>query len=65
MIFTSALVIFLQQGTAQAMTDCGVTNTFFSDIVTGLMFFFIIGCEFFILYKLRFRKSGKKEENDK
>lgn len=61
MIFTSFLVIFLQQGTAQLMTDCGVTNSFFADIVTGIMFFFIIGCEFFIMYKLKFRKSPKKE----
>jgi len=62
MVFTSLLVIFLKQGTSQVMTDCGVANSFFADIVTGIMFFFIIGCEFFIIYKLKFRKSPKKEE---
>lgn len=65
MVLTSYLVIFLQQGTAQVMTDCGVANSFFSDIVTGIMFFFIIGCEFFIVYKLKFRQSRKKEEKEK
>ena len=63
MVFTAFLVIFLQQGTGQAMTDCGIANSFFADIVTGIMFFFIIGCEFFIMYKLKFRKSSKKEKS--
>lgn len=63
MIFTAFLVIFLQQGTGQVMTDCGIANSFFADIVTGIMFFFIIGCEFFIMYKLKFRKSSKKEKS--
>ena len=45
------------------MTDCGIANSFFADIVTGIMFFFIIGCEFFIMYKLKFRKSSKKEKS--
>lgn len=63
MVFVSALVTFLQQGTGQLMTDCGIANSFFSDIVIGIMFFFIIGCEFFITYKLKFRKSDKKEKD--
>lgn len=62
MIPASGLVVFLQQGTAQLMTDCGVANSFFADIVTGIMFFFIIGCEFFIAYRVKFRKNNKKEE---
>ena len=34
----------------------------FGDILTGIILFFIIGCEFFITYKLSFRKAAKKEE---
>ncbi len=64
MVATSYLVVFLQQGTGQVMTDCGIANSFFADIVTGIMFFFIIGCEFFIMYKLKFRKSVKKEKKE-
>ena len=30
-----------------------------SDIITGIILFFILGCEFFINYKVGFR-SGKK-----
>ena len=66
MIFTAYLVVFLQKGMGQVMTDCGVANAYFADIITGIMFFFIIGCEFFILYQLKFRKSRthKKEEKN-
>lgn len=62
MVLTSCLVVFLQQGTGQVMYACGVPNEFFSDVVTGIMFFFIIGCEFFISYKIKFRKAERKEE---
>ena len=33
-----------------------------ADILTGIIIFFIIGVEFFINYKLHFRKSSGKEE---
>ena len=36
-------------------------NRSFADILTGIILFFIIGCEFFINYKVQFRTSGKKE----
>ena len=34
----------------------------YSDILTGIILFFIIGCEFFITYRLQFRKKTEKEE---
>ena len=37
-------------------------NASFGDILTGIILFFIIGCEFFINYKLSLTKSSKKEE---
>ena len=33
-----------------------------SDIIAGIILFFIIGCEFFIHYKLSLTKTAKKEE---
>lgn len=60
MIFTSLLIIFLGRGAGEIATVFEL-NQSFSDILTGIILFFIIGCEFFIRYKLVFR-SGKKEE---
>ena len=39
-------------------------NADFSAILTGIILFFIIGCEFFINYKINFNRSknNKKEE---
>lgn len=61
MIFTSLLIIFLERGAGEISTQFGL-NASFSDIITGIILFFIIGCEFFITYKVNFRKSNKKEE---
>ena len=40
-------------------TSCGL-NKAFSDIITGIIPFFILGSEFFINYRLVFR-GGRKE----
>ena len=45
---------FLTRGMAQVNTDFGYTNSALSDIVVGLIYFFFIGCEFFIVYKVHF-----------
>ena len=60
MIFTSFLLVFLGRGAGDISTKFSL-NQSFSDILTGIILFFIIGCEFFIQYKLSFRKSVKKE----
>ena len=59
MILTSFLLIFLDQGAAQVAQDFDMSDAFPS-IITGIILFFIIGCEFFINYKVVFR-SAKKE----
>ena len=41
--------------------EAGKMNRSFADILTGIILFFIIGCEFFISYKLQFRKKAEKE----
>jgi simple sugar transport system permease protein len=61
MIFTSLLIVFLERGAGQISTDFGL-NQSFSDIITGIILFFIIGSEFFINYKNSFRKAAGKEE---
>lgn len=60
MIFTSFLVVFLSKGTDEVMTMSGITNSFFSQVVTGVMFLMIIGCEFFINYRVVFRRRAKE-----
>ena len=60
MIFTSLLLVFLERGANEISTDFGL-NQSFSDIITGIILFFIIGCEFFINYKISFRKAAGKE----
>ena len=59
MILTSALLIFLSTGANELATSCGL-NQSFGDILTGILIFFIIGSEFFINYKISFRKSSKE-----
>ena len=59
MILTSFLLVFLQKGAAQLSTDYGLDKAF-SDILSGIILFFIIGCEFFINYRLVFRHSHKE-----
>ncbi len=60
MILTSFLLIFLQCGTNQISTDFRL-DTSICDIITAVILFFIIGCEFFANYKIHFRKKSKEE----
>ena len=60
MIFASMLLAFLDKGASAISTNFGLNHSF-SDILTGIILFFIIGCEFFISYKLSFRKAAGKE----
>ena len=61
MILTSFLLVFLGRGAGEIATDFGL-NASYGDILTGVILFFIIGCEFFINYKISLTKSTKKEE---
>ena len=61
MILTSFLLVFLQRGSGQVATDFGL-NASFSDILTGVILFFIIGSEFFINYEIKLTRSVEKEE---
>ena len=59
MVLTSFLLVFLDRGAAEISTVFGLNHAF-GDILTGIILFFIIGSEFFISYKLSFRKPGKE-----
>lgn len=60
MIFSSILIIFMDRGASEISTSFGLNHSY-SDILTGIILFFIIGCEFFISYRLQFRKKDEKE----
>ena len=55
------LLVFLGRGAGEIATDYGL-NASFGDILTGIILFFIIGCELFINYKISLTTSFKKEE---
>ena len=58
MILVSFFLVFMQKGAGQIASQFNL-NENASDIITGIILFFILGCEFFINYKVGFR-SGKK-----
>lgn len=59
MVLTSFLIVFLQKGAGEIATVCRL-NESISDILTGIIIFFIIGSEFFINYKVNFRSKHKE-----
>ena len=62
MILTSFLISFLTRGMGQVQTDFGITNDAVADLVVGLIYFVIIGCEFFISYKIKFKNEKNKTQ---
>ena len=59
MILTTFLLVFLGRGADEATSKFGL-NGDLSDILTGIILFFIIGCEFFINYKINFSHRRKE-----
>ena len=59
MVLTSFLLVFLQKGAVEISTVFMLDQSF-SDIITGIILFFIIGSEFFINYELKFRRNRKE-----
>ena len=57
MILTSLLIAFLSRGSLNVASTFNLSKDL-SDIITGIILLFIIGCEFFINYKLVFRRKG-------
>jgi simple sugar transport system permease protein len=61
MVLTSFLIVFLERGAEQVSSQFRISSSI-SDIVTGIILFFIIGCEFFLQYKIVFSKHRKENE---
>ncbi|MBQ3492463.1 MAG: ABC transporter permease [Oscillospiraceae bacterium] len=59
MVLTSFLLVFLDQGAQQVSTDFRISSSI-SDIVIGIILLFIIGCEFFLQYRVVTRKNRKE-----
>ena len=62
MILISFLLVFLQKGAVQIASQFNL-NDYASNIITGIILFFILGSEFFINYRVIFR--GRKEAEAK
>ena len=61
MTLTSFLIVFLERGAGEIATAFNL-NESMSDILTGIILFFIIGSEFFVHYKINFRRKHKEEK---
>ena len=62
--FTMAVVafflVFMEKGALEIASQFNL-NENASEILTGIILFFILGCEFFINYRLEFRKQDKED----
>ena len=54
----AGLVTFLETGAAK-VADTFFLNSSYADIVSGIVILFLVGCEFFIRYSVKFRHSKK------
>lgn len=60
MALISFLLIFLSKGAGEIASAYSL-NDYASDIITGVILFFILGSEFFINFKMIFRRKAEKE----
>ena len=55
----SLFIVFLSKGAAQISSDFGL-NEFASQIITGIILFFILSSDFFNNYKVSFNHNRKE-----
>ena len=60
MILISVMLAVLSKGASSVQTALAIPASV-SDIITGIILLSMLGCEFFINYRMIFRKSNKKE----
>ena len=53
-------LVFMEKGALEIASQFNL-NENASEILTGILLFFILGCEFFINYRLEFRKNTKED----
>ena len=61
MILISALIVFLDKGASQIASKYAI-NEYVSQIITGIILFFLLGSEFFISYNVKFRHKKSEKE---
>ena len=54
MVLISALLVFLERGAAEIASQYGL-NEYASEMIEGVILFFLLGCEFFINYRVIIR----------
>ena len=59
MIFISFFLTFLSKGSIQIASQFHL-NESASEIITGIILFFIIGCEFFLNYRIIFNRANRR-----
>ena len=59
MVLTSFLVVFITTGCAHVSSFGGLRSATYPSVMAGIFFFFIIATEFFINFKITFRKRGE------
>jgi ABC-type uncharacterized transport system permease subunit len=60
MMLIAFLLVFLEHGASEIANNYSAMNDYAADIVSAVILFFLIGCEFFLNYRVIFRKSEKK-----
>ena len=60
MMLVAFFLVFMEKGSLEIASQFNL-NENASEIITGIILFFILGCEFFINYRLEFRKHDNKE----
>ena len=58
MMLVSFLLVFMEKGAIQIASQFNL-NEYASDIITGIILFFVLGCEFFINFKVEFRHGRR------
>ena len=64
MIGTSFLIVFMSKGMSFASEFFDLNNNSIANVLVAVMYFIIIACEFFILYKVKINKHRKTDKTD-
>lgn len=59
MVFTSFFVVYLNSGAEHVSVVFQLNSNDYANIVVGIIFFCVIGCEFFIRYRIKLNKGRK------
>ncbi len=62
MIGTSFMMVFFENAATEISSMNSNATVYLSNVISGIILFFLIGCEFFIQYRLVPRKKGMPEK---